>query len=115
MTKHEFVIRQQEAGLWEPCQALFTKAQTLDKYFRVYELVNILEPGREHGYKKRLCGFEQCDRYNIDAILEQLNLQEIDQNLIGKALLSMEDKIILPHKQLINNALQKILTTGTFF
>lgn len=105
MTIHEFIIRQKEAGLWEHCQAVFPKALTLDKYYRIYEIVYFLEPEREHGYKKRLCGFERCDRYDIDAILEQLNLHEIDQNLIGKALLSMDEKIILPHKQLNNNDL----------
>ena len=98
MTTQEFITRQIEAGLWEYCKALFFQAQTLDKYYRVAELVNFLEPDREHGYKKRLCGFEECDRYDIDRILEQLDLRNIDQNLIGKALLSMEDKIILIRK-----------------
>lgn len=55
MTYYQFITLQQEAGLWELCMKAFPKAQTLDFFYRIYQIVLEDEPERKYGYRKRIC------------------------------------------------------------
>lgn len=55
MTYYQFISLQQEAGLWEHCMHAFPKGETLDFYYRIYQIVLEDEPDRKYGYCKRIC------------------------------------------------------------
>ena len=55
MTYFQFITLQQSAGLWEHCMKAFPTGQTLDFYYRIYQIVLEDEPERRYGYRKRIC------------------------------------------------------------
>ena len=55
MTVYEAITRQMLAGCWSATLALFDRAQTLDRYYHIYQLLNEYEPERSRGYRARFC------------------------------------------------------------
>ena len=55
MTYYQFITLQQNAGLWKDCINAFPKWQTLDFYYRIYQIVLEDEPERKYRYRKRIC------------------------------------------------------------
>ena len=53
-TTYEFILRLKQAQCWEGCKCLFPRAETLERYFQVYELALQLEPDKKRGYQSRL-------------------------------------------------------------
>ena len=53
-TTYEFILRAKQAQCWEGCMCLFPQAETLERYFQVYELALQLEPDKKRGYLRRL-------------------------------------------------------------
>ena len=53
-TTYEFILRLKQAQCWEGSKCLFPRAETLERYFQVYELALQLEPDKKRGYMKRL-------------------------------------------------------------
>ena len=55
ITVYEALTRQMLSGTWTISLALYTKAQTLDRYYHIYQLLNEYEPERSRGYRARFC------------------------------------------------------------
>ena len=55
ITVFEAITRQILSGTWTISLAMYTKAQTLDKYYHIYQLLNEYEPSRSRGYRARFC------------------------------------------------------------
>ncbi len=59
MTYYDYIAEQVAAGLWTKTQAVFgSYAQTLDFYFRIYNLVLKYEPQKTYGYASRIAANE---------------------------------------------------------
>ena len=55
ITVFDAISRQILSGTWSISLALYTKAQTLDRYYHIYQLLNEYEPERARGYRARFC------------------------------------------------------------
>ena len=55
ITVFDAITRQILSGTWTISLALYTKAQTLDRYYHIYQLLNEYEPERARGYRARFC------------------------------------------------------------
>ena len=55
ITVYEALTRQMLSGTYTISLALYTKAQTLDRYYHIYQLLNEYEPERSRGYRARFC------------------------------------------------------------
>ena len=53
-TVYDLLTEFKSAHLWKGALIVFPRAETLEKYFRVYSMVLSLEPERKYGYRKRI-------------------------------------------------------------
>lgn len=60
-----------KADLWKYCQVLFKRAETLNRYYRIYECILFHEPLRSRGYIRRSLEYE-----DIKVLLPKPNRKE---------------------------------------
>ena len=53
MKTAEIIEKLIAADLWKYCLVMFKRAETLDKYYRIYKLIRTKYPDREYGYLRK--------------------------------------------------------------
>ena len=92
ITVYEALTRQMLSGTWTISLALYTKAQTLDRYYHIYQLLNEYEPERSRGYRARFCyNLQVCSTLWGGGYLKNGELLDVDT--LKHAAKMMEKKI----------------------